>query len=271
MNIKWHSIPGSIKGAISLGAVRGWWLLVRLFFAVTVLAIIFVVFQPLVWRWRFPDTPPPIVENLATLMSLVVALIGLGVAVGGYAVYQIIGDRIRKDVALETKERLIIFQYLQAYIHYTTYQNLWATQEWQKSVEKNLVFKESVNAAVVLSRAYMDSVMALPEGGERTLRVLQAKNSLAYDLASQNNPLHKVEALALAKELEREAKGNVLYLETVSWVLLRFCEDERDSEEWKKGHFIIQKICANTDENPTWRQKLLMKYNCLFNLELPRG
>lgn len=75
---------------------------------VVVLTTVFAVVQPLVWRAFNFDPEPVAIENvqtLATLMAVVVALIGLGVTAFGITVYRLLANMIREEIVGTVEER----------------------------------------------------------------------------------------------------------------------------------------------------------------------
>lgn len=263
---------------------------------IMVLASVFAVVQPLLWRWLFPKTiAPTSVTDLASLMTIVVTLMSLLVASTGTLLYLAIRDRLQQDLlGARNTLQLEIAQARQrdsylidgltgtstlavGQLGWAAYEQPWLGTGFDPEFEQDPAFIEFLGLAVINTETavrYLEKArndlqevidptpdpkrQAFADFLDKQLAV--AKGTLAYVLATRRKGPDIGEALGLAYELWQPGISHNR-LETIAWVLLRCSQDEN---ERKRAFDLVEELTHNPEVPAWWQERITRKYATLF-------
>ena len=262
---------------------KEWWQLKRIWFAfgVIVLVIAFGIAQPILWRWQFGEPPPAGVMSLSAILTIIIALLALGMTGFSALIYGFLRDqlrvRIEKDIKaaeeeahahierhlkqLEEDSRITIIRMnlINSNFHWIQYREL-----WERGEETKPSFAFHLNQALFYAR----ETFRLSEKLEKTPRnewfMYESKNILAFHLATRKYESDKDEAFKLAKYVKEKAEkeNNYHWLETYYWVVMRFTEEGR--KEFEKARQGIEKLLKRQDIDKSWRDRTKIRYRKAF-------
>lgn len=219
----------------------------------------------------------------------------------GFAIYNVVRGGLQSYFDGEVKklqEERISQIYLNAavlfanmaYAHWRESEELWRANEFRK-LEDDLGWKRKIvvgwKRVIAVrwideqKRILLDLDLAIREAehglgnvalvtpqseDEEYLRwlTLALKNTLAYLLATRRSAKDLGTALELEEEVRKGAGSDYGYLETSSWVLMRFGELYPDEDRTERGRQIIRDILARGDIEDSWRKDILEKYERCF-------
>jgi len=224
-------------------------LMVRVLSITVVFAVIFAVLRPLIWKWIFNEDPPRDISDLGTILSIVIAILGLGLASFGFIVYRLVRDemtrdvesRIQKSFQVELAQKSLSLS-LERWERYEL--ELWSPNHYSSKIEHDLIFRHLVDLAIDEGERALKSVRVLPDrdpyrGDQyRDLHYWNEQeciNNLAYHYATRRSPGDKDNACNLIDLLTENEPSDLSRIsfsrpgtsyfnpsETMAWVYLRF-------------------------------------------------
>lgn len=151
---------------------------------------------------------------------------------------------------------------------YRRYEAQWRHENYAGEVESDLEFRENVEATI--GNAQRALKYFEDEQPQRLTMLTMAKNNVAYHMATRRASTDKGYAHQLIREVLNTFERESEYLETYSWVLLRFAEmgspheQEREGDE---GARIIRQLINDTAIPMEWRSEVQKKYEGVFGLD----
>lgn len=152
-------------------------------------------------------------------------------------------------------------------ISYRRYEALWRRQNYAREVNNDLEFRENVEDAIRNAQQALKCIE--DEQPQNPTLLTMAKNNLAYHLATRRASTDKWYAHQLVREVLQTTDREPDYLETQSWVLLRFSEmgsPQEQVRERNEGVRITRQLIADTDIPIEWRNEVRKQYEGVFGL-----
>ncbi|MBA7493791.1 hypothetical protein ES702_04356 [subsurface metagenome] len=246
-------------------------------------AVVFGIIQPFVWTWVYKQYPPSATVTLSTLLTIVLALLALGVSAFGVGVYLLLKQRIIRIAHREAEKKSgeaqrevthkLVLQFLKGHAR-IAYQKWKEREILKKNKSQNpqekdlegLYLKDAIDFSRDVLR-FAESTLPIDKNKKfwqdpnNREYLMWLKNNLAYYLAEGGEMRDAEDARKYAKEVEREARSQIVpnydYLDTVAWVLKQFPLSEEDKEKSKS---IVAELEQRPDIKKDDKEKLLRKY-----------
>ncbi|MDA2937554.1 hypothetical protein MYX75_04740 [Acidobacteria bacterium AH-259-A15] len=207
----------------------------------SVLTILFAIWQPLIWEVLFGKKPPAILTDsgtLASLITLMVALLALGVGAFGLAAYQLLERsltlKIREEALNESKWRIARMQGVVAF-------GGWRT--WLLSWRVSKIDHELLSWVILIQTQALDLISGLKAEEFATKQfVNQQKSNLAgyivFNLRVHKDQIEQREKTELLESARRYSKQ-------------AYDEASRfgDNYDWKASYAAVLRLFPATPDN----------------------
>ncbi len=173
--------------------------------------------------------------TLASLMTIVIALLALGVAVVGGIGYKLLSTNLeRKELQRDDIRLSDMLRLLSVTIYWQQYDALWSSAGARDTAESDpppAPVRALAETALLLSERALRAADRVEHNnpGSYRARLLDAKNNVAFHLATLG--VREAEALAIVQELMSSAPkfdDDLDWQDTSLWVLWRFSHTDED-------------------------------------------
>lgn len=287
-----HSVSafGQRRGVLSEIQVSGesgtqqgdnWWQSrwIRIYGTIALVAVVFGIMQPFLWMLRLEPPYPEGAMVLSNLLTILLALLALGVGVFGASVYLVLKGRIEDIARKEAKKRSdevqaevthqLVLEIVKIAIEPA--RNSWRTanalqnQKGQEAERKRLqnwsIF--SLKDALAFAKTTLPVAQNKDfwENPKKKKYLITLKNNLAFYMAYRKDNRDRENAREYASEVVKEAHSqsvpNYHYLDTAAWVFRQFALDDKDR---KKSEALVLELTNREDIPDKDKKKLLDKY-----------
>lgn len=233
------------------------WIYAGILSTAVVGTLLYVVWQPFVWK-RFIGQDAPAIALDTTTLAIVLALLSLGVGAFGFFVYKLLEGSIRDISRQEARQA-----------RYTTFINLafsyWLLYKSDTLHERDAEIPPQSAGFVDAAKDAARQGLSLAEQlGDEEAKYLAA-NNVAYHIATKcDSEEERVQALTLGSLIYRQADSYDRYVwkETFVWVLWRLGEDEASKSEARRVlDALLESGGVPQLKKTEWREK----YRCLLN------
>lgn len=262
----------------------------RILVGILLASVIFGIAQPLIWRAVFKESPPESAVTVAILLTIVLAILGLG----GFGLYRDVRIRLSEEINNKTKdERRVAHEEFQK-----------ARRDALQALEEQenlLMSKLHTRCSFIIGEQYDDDFLdflrkkgnahrpfenrhleTAIEDDERALsfanklpwdkneykrQIILSKNNLAYDLACRGVQNDKKRARELITDIcdEADRPGHadlrVWVKDTYALVWWRFAEDKIEENESLR---VVKELLADPTITPDYRKREERKYTVLL-------
>lgn len=112
-----HGLLKMEKSRVWLG--RAWW---KILVGFLLIAVIFGIAQPFIWRWKWTELPPPGAIDLSVLLTIILALLALFAGLAYWDLRSRIGESLGREIRQETKAGLAVAMGMTAYTAWRAWQ-----------------------------------------------------------------------------------------------------------------------------------------------------
>jgi len=195
-----------------------------------VLLIAFGIGQPFIWEYIIDKTPPAETMTFSSLLTIIIALLTLGISVFGWSTYLILSRRIQEE-ATKAAEK----EYLSTLIRLRSH----VSALWGRLFEglQNIIPREQLIAFANQAVNYEEQ--ADRDTSRRDVKIqedliLEAKNNYAMALALKQDPGTAATAAKLVRYIEQKlgkypVERRILLKETIGFVIWRLPRERNDS------------------------------------------